>query len=186
MLAVLAGTEQAALALQSDKAALAGELPRQGWGSAAGRGHEVSAEATTAQASGGNSGPLKAPGELPRDAAGTSVNSPLDVKPAQPAAGTAEPVKEPDNSPVPGFDEKTSKELVDEHAKQARTYFNADGISTTRFFDEPVNYQDGSQWKEVDTRLVHFGRSTRDVCVGPGVGAGRDEVADFFRRLCEQ
>ncbi|MEU6051075.1 LamG-like jellyroll fold domain-containing protein [Streptomyces xanthochromogenes] len=55
---------------------------------------------------------------------------------------------------MPGFDEKTSKELVEERAKQARTYLNADGTRTTRFYDEPVNYQDGGRWKDVDTRLV--------------------------------
>ncbi|WP_406505326.1 LamG-like jellyroll fold domain-containing protein [Streptomyces sp. NBC_00212] len=153
-MAVLAGTEQAALAAQLGSPIAVGELPGQGWGSAAGRGHETSPDATSAAASGGNNGALRAPGELPRDAADASKNAPLGAKPAQPVMGKAEPVPAPDAANLHGFDEQASKEQVAERARQARTFLNEDGTRTTRFYDEPVNFQDGGQWKEVDTRLV--------------------------------
>ncbi|MFD9031879.1 DNRLRE domain-containing protein [Streptomyces sp. NPDC059567] len=64
-----------------------------------------------------------------------------------------------------GFDPETSREVVAERERTARTFQNADGTLTTRFFDEPVNFQDQSgNWNEIDTTLKplpHSGRLGR-------------------------
>ncbi|MFE1500472.1 hypothetical protein ACFW89_36095, partial [Streptomyces albidoflavus] len=68
---VLAGTEQAALAVgrwsEAGVGPTAGERPEQGWGSARGSGHHTSGDATDAAAAGGRDGALRAPGELAPD-----------------------------------------------------------------------------------------------------------------------
>ncbi|PZG87974.1 hypothetical protein C1I97_32220 [Streptomyces sp. NTH33] len=66
MLAVLAGTEQAALAVDQWTGNSPGEeAPDQRWGSAAGRSHSAAANATDASAKGGHAEPLTSQGELP-------------------------------------------------------------------------------------------------------------------------
>ncbi|WP_234439433.1 LamG-like jellyroll fold domain-containing protein [Streptomyces wedmorensis] len=94
-------------------------------------------------------------------------------------------------TPVPGdaetprgFDSNTSQELVGERQRTAKTFQNADGTLTTRFFEEPVNFQDSSGvWKPVDTTLKpvpRTGRLGRVVSVsadGWRIAAGETETA---------
>nr|WP_308284435.1 LamG-like jellyroll fold domain-containing protein [Streptomyces flavotricini] len=155
-MAVLAGTEQAALAVNQWVIAKtgvgAGEKPKQGWGSARGRGHSASGDATDAAAGGGRSGALKAPGELSADVAA----SPLRL------GGAAEQVKVPFSEVAAppaakpeGFDAKSSAEVVDKRTERGRTFLNKDGTYTTRFYNEPVNFRgrDG-KWKAINSSLA--------------------------------
>ncbi|MEU7075200.1 LamG-like jellyroll fold domain-containing protein [Streptomyces narbonensis] len=156
-MAVLAGTEQAALAVDNWVTAKtgreAGELPEQGWGTARGRGHSASGDATDATAGGGRSGALKAPGELPPD--GGAAHQRLGGAPKRPAKTPFVKVAAPATPQRKSFDPKTSAELPAERARQARTFLNKDGTYTTRFYNEPVNYlgRDG-KWKGIDSRLT--------------------------------
>ncbi|NUR04606.1 MAG: hypothetical protein HOY79_51325 [Streptomyces sp.] len=68
VLAVLAGTQQAALAVDRWESGSAANAPDRRWGSAAGRRHTASADATDASAKGGHAGPLTGRGELPAEA----------------------------------------------------------------------------------------------------------------------
>nr|WP_234430898.1 LamG-like jellyroll fold domain-containing protein [Streptomyces sp. NRRL F-4489] len=161
MLAVLCGTEQAALALNKWEQvnSLITDAPEQRWGSADGKGHHSSAADTRARAGGGRAGALEAPGQLPAEqrAPGKDMltGKKLGAAAAPPAMDPAEQVEAP---PVPepkGFDPESSREVVDERARQQRTYRNEDGTYTTRFYDEPVNFRtrDG-KWQAIDPSLV--------------------------------
>ncbi|WP_406354787.1 LamG-like jellyroll fold domain-containing protein [Streptomyces sp. NBC_00658] len=153
VLAVLTGTEQAALALGQTTAGSAADAPDQRWGSAAGRGHTASADATDASAKGGNSGPSTGRGELPADETAGVTQLPSTARTPEPSP--VEPVKAPDVPAAQGFDAKRSKEIKNERGERERTYRNPDGTFTTRFYTEPVNFraEDGS-WKSIDTTLV--------------------------------
>ncbi|MEU2359777.1 LamG-like jellyroll fold domain-containing protein [Streptomyces noursei] len=161
VLAVLCGTEQAALALAKWERtrSLFSDVPEQRWGSADGKGHQASAADTRAHAGGGRAGALEAPGQLPAEqkAPGKDIltGKKLGTTAAPPAMDPAEQVETP---PVPesnGFDAASSQEVVDERASQQRTYRNEDGTYTTRFYDEPVNFRtrDG-KWQEIDATLT--------------------------------
>ncbi|MGV9625460.1 LamG-like jellyroll fold domain-containing protein [Streptomyces sp. NPDC003487] len=152
-MAVLAGTEQAALAVDRWSAAASGQdAPDQRWGSAAGRSHKASGGATDAAAKGGHSGPLTAPGELPAESGPSKVDLGHPPKLAMPAPAA---VTAPGTAAVQGFDVKRSKELTGKRKERQRTFLNPDGTYTTRYYNEPVNFRtkDGS-WKSIDTRLV--------------------------------
>ncbi|MEU4266808.1 LamG-like jellyroll fold domain-containing protein [Streptomyces sp. NPDC026092] len=156
-MAVLAGTEQAALAV--DKWVIAksgygaGELPEQGWGSARGRGHSASGDATDAAAGGGRGGALRAPGELPPDGGTESLR--LGNAPKPPAKTPFVKVPAPEAAPPKGFEAKASTEVPDKRTERARTFANPDGTFTTRFFNEPVNFRgDDGKWKGIDTALA--------------------------------
>ncbi|MGW2016678.1 LamG-like jellyroll fold domain-containing protein [Streptomyces sp. NPDC001927] len=82
-----------------------------------------------------------------------------------------------------GFDPHTSRELVAERERTARTFQNTDGTLTTRFFEEPVNFQDPSgNWKEIDTTLKalpqggRLGRAADDSSDGWRITAGDTET----------
>ncbi|WP_309235752.1 DNRLRE domain-containing protein [Streptomyces sp. TRM64462] len=157
VMAVLVGTEHAALAVGGRFGAAAvesGERPEQGWGGADGLGHRTDANRTEAAASGGRDGALTAPGQLGPEQGASEVKLPGAPKP--PAMGEVEAVPPPVPAQPPGgFDEKVSKELPDERAERARTFLNQDGSYTTRFYNEPVNFQRApGVWEQVDTTLV--------------------------------
>ncbi|WP_435060535.1 hypothetical protein, partial [Streptomyces sp. bgisy060] len=83
-----------------------------------------------------------------------------------------------------GFDAKSSRELVGERQRTAKTFQNADGTLTTRFYDEPVNFQEAlGAWKPVDTTLKpvsHAGRLGRAVNMptdGWRIAAGETDSA---------
>ncbi|WP_078954273.1 LamG-like jellyroll fold domain-containing protein [Streptomyces globisporus] len=152
---VLAGTEQAALAVGQSAASRSGpgSRPDQGWGSAEGRSHSASGDATDANASGGRSGPLKAPGELAPD----SGTARLKLGNGNKQAGVL-PFREvaTERRATPkGFDAKTSAEVAGKRTERGRTFLNKDGTYTTRFYNEPVNFRgDDGTWKGIDTRLA--------------------------------
>ncbi|WP_323139335.1 hypothetical protein [Streptomyces sp. NBC_01549] len=153
-MAVLAGTEQAALAVdQWTGGSSAADAPDQPWGSASGRKHTASADATDATAKGGHDGPLTGRGELPADDASgvTQLNGTKKL----PEPGPVQKTEAPDAAIVQGFDSKRSKEINGKRKEQQRTFQNLDGSYTTRFYTEPVNFRakDGS-WKAIDTTLV--------------------------------
>ncbi|MFF5809259.1 LamG-like jellyroll fold domain-containing protein [Streptomyces sp. NPDC012746] len=156
-MAVLAGTEQAALAVNqwvtAKTASGTGERPEQGWGSARGRGHSASGDATDAAAGGGHGGALKAPGELPPDGGTTPPR--LGRPPEPPAKLAFEKVPAPKTAQPKGFDPKASSEVPAERTERGRTFANPDGTFTTRFYNEPVNFRgkDG-KWKGIDTGLA--------------------------------
>ncbi|MFD9420449.1 LamG-like jellyroll fold domain-containing protein [Streptomyces goshikiensis] len=156
-MAVLAGTEQAALAVNQWVTAKTGfgtgERPEQGWGSARGRGHSASGDATDTAAGGGRIGALKAPGELPPDGGATPPR--LGQAPKPPAETPFEKVPAPKTAPPKGFDPKASTEVPAERTERGRTFVNQDGTFTTRFYNEPVNFRgkDG-KWKDIDTSLA--------------------------------
>ncbi|WP_327376318.1 DNRLRE domain-containing protein [Streptomyces sp. NBC_01216] len=61
-----------------------------------------------------------------------------------------------------GFDLKTSRELPAERDRKSKTFQNTDGTLTTRFYDEPVNFQDAAgNWKPIDTTLRERARDGR-------------------------
>ncbi|MFF5977028.1 LamG-like jellyroll fold domain-containing protein, partial [Streptomyces sp. NPDC012769] len=153
---VLAGTEQAALAAErwteSRSGLAAGERPEQGWGSARGRGHNASGDATDAAASGGRTGALRAPGELAPDSGNTRLKLGSTAKVPLPSYRT---VPSPRRAAPEGFDPKASSEVPGKRAADARTFANPDGTFTTRYYNERVNFlgHDGT-WKATDTRLT--------------------------------
>ncbi|MFI2739189.1 LamG-like jellyroll fold domain-containing protein [Streptomyces sp. NPDC018711] len=154
---VLAGTEQAALAAERWSEARsglsAGERPEQGWGSAQGRGHHASGDATDAAAAGGRDGALRAPGELAPDT-GTARLRLGDVS-KHAKALTFSTVPAPRRTAPTGFDTKTSSEVKAKRTERGRTFLNKDGTFTTRFYNEPVNFRgDDGTWKGIDTRLA--------------------------------
>ncbi|WEO95811.1 LamG-like jellyroll fold domain-containing protein [Streptomyces sp. FXJ1.172] len=163
MTAVLAGTQQAALAVDSWPGTSGGNAPDQHWGSAAGRRHTASANATEAFAKGGHAGPRTGRGELPAQGeTGTTRLAGAAVK--LPKPGPVRRTKAPGAAVAKGFDPKRSKELTNRRGQRRRVFRNTDGTYTTRFYDEPVNFRakDGS-WKSIDTTLV-----PRDTRSGPG------------------
>ncbi|MFJ9121900.1 LamG-like jellyroll fold domain-containing protein [Streptomyces sp. NPDC102394] len=154
VLAVLAGTGQGAYALPLS-AARSGTtaLPEQSWGSAAGRGHKASADATDASAKGGRKGALTGSGEIPAQRTDSLTSIPSTGRTPKP--GAVRKVASPAATIPKGFDSKRSKELKGERGEQERTYLNPDGTYTTRYYNEPVNFraEDGS-WKSIDTSLI--------------------------------
>ncbi|MFJ3582348.1 LamG-like jellyroll fold domain-containing protein [Streptomyces sp. NPDC090127] len=186
MMAVLAGTEQAALAVTRWVAAKAGpgagELPEQGWGSARGRGHSATGDATDAAAAGGRRGALKAPGELAPDSGASAIR--LGGAPKPPAKLPYARVPAPKVEAPKGFDAKASTELPEKRTERGRTFRNEDGTFTTRFYNEPVNFKaaDG-KWKDIDTRLARAddsGPRTMTGTSGPGWETRSTEDAVSF------
>ncbi|MFG2417185.1 LamG-like jellyroll fold domain-containing protein [Streptomyces goshikiensis] len=156
-MAILAGTEQAALAVASwgiaKAGTRAGERPEQGWGSARGRGHSASGDATDAAAGGGRSGALTVPGELPPD--GGAMAPRLGQAPKPPTELPFVRVPSPKTAPPTGFDPKASTEVPAERTERGRTFANPDGTFTTRFYNEPVNFRgDNGKWQGIDTSLA--------------------------------
>ncbi|MEU3620371.1 LamG-like jellyroll fold domain-containing protein [Streptomyces sp. NPDC006872] len=153
VLAVLAGTDQVAFAVGQSAGVGSGEAPDQRWGSAAGRGHTASAQATDASAKGGRDGALTGRGELPAEQADGVTRLPSTARTPEP--GPAVEVEAPATVAPQGFDAKRSKEMAGERSERERTYLNPDGTYTTRFYTEPVNFRavDGS-WKPIDTTLI--------------------------------
>ncbi|MFF3087593.1 LamG-like jellyroll fold domain-containing protein [Streptomyces nojiriensis] len=155
-MAVLAGTEQAALAVNqwviAKKVPGAGERPEQAWGSARGRGHDASGDATDADAEGGRRGAQKAPGELLPAAGAAPVN--LGGEP-QARIPQVKPVEVPKQGAPAGFDPKRSVEQLDKRDQRSRTFRNEDGTYTTQYYDEQVNFlsREGT-WKAIDTSLA--------------------------------
>ncbi|MFF9283718.1 LamG-like jellyroll fold domain-containing protein [Streptomyces griseosporeus] len=170
LMALLAGTEQAAQALGQWTAEAAGaDAPDQRWGSAAGRSHRASAEATDASAKGGHPRPLANKGELPTE--GEPGVTRLGGAPKLPKPGPVRQTQAPDTPDVQGFDSKHSKEITGRRKERERTYRNPDGTYTTRFYTDPVNFraEDGS-WKPIDASLV-----PREQSSGPSTMSGGDE-----------
>ncbi|MFI8522751.1 LamG-like jellyroll fold domain-containing protein [Streptomyces sp. NPDC085481] len=151
VMAALAGTEGVAAA-QTFAGAPVGtaDAPDQRWGSADGRPSESTAGDTSVSATGGRRGHAPAPGELPLDGAATPGGGLSDAEiPAPATAPAAVEQVEPK-----GFDPTTSRELAGERNRTSTTFQNADGTLTTRFYEEPVNFQDAAgNWKPIDTTL---------------------------------
>ncbi|MEH0549994.1 LamG-like jellyroll fold domain-containing protein [Streptomyces sp. B21-101] len=149
----MAGTEQVAFAVGESTSVGSAEAPDQRWGSAAGRSHAASAEATDASAKGGRDGALAGRGELPAERADGVTRLPSTGRIPEPG-----PVVEADAPAAPapqGFDAKRSKEVAAGRAEREKTYLNADGTYTTRFFTDPVNFRRGDgAWQPIDTTLV--------------------------------
>ncbi|MEU0586502.1 LamG-like jellyroll fold domain-containing protein [Streptomyces sp. NPDC006132] len=155
MLALIAGTEQAVPAMNPSTGAAAStaKTPDQSWGSASGRRHTASADATDASAKGGHEGPLTARGQVPAE--GDPGVTRLDSTPEMPEPGPVRKAEAPGAAAPRGFDAKRSKELTGQRAERRRTYRNPDGTITTRFYTEPVNFRGGDGgWKPIDTTLV--------------------------------
>ncbi|MFD7098500.1 laminin G, partial [Streptomyces xanthophaeus] len=157
VMAVLAGTEQAALAVAqwdiAKQAPGAGERPEQAWGSARGLSHETPGDSTDAPAGDGRTGALKAPGELPLGTGVAAVE--LGAAPQPPAQVPSKAVTAPAAAVPAGFDAKASTEVPQQRAERARTFANPDGTYTTRFYNDPVNFlSHEGKWKEIDTQLA--------------------------------
>nr|WP_281404277.1 LamG-like jellyroll fold domain-containing protein [Streptomyces roseirectus] len=170
VMAVLAGTEGVASA-QTFTAPRpeSVEAPEQRWGSADGHPSTATAGETSANASGGRRGHTAAPGELPPESGVSSVvgaaNAPVpDAETAPVTVRTAEPK---------GFDAATSREVVGERERTSRTFENTDGTLTTRFYDEPVNFQNAAgNWTPIDTTLKPAAQSHGHL--GQAVSAAED------------
>ncbi|MEU2119546.1 LamG-like jellyroll fold domain-containing protein [Streptomyces sp. NPDC016459] len=185
---VLAGTEHAAQAVGLWSAGRsgpgAGELPEQGWGSARGRGHAASGDATDAAAAGGRSGALKAPGELTPDSGTTPVKL---GNPPKTQVPSYRKVPSPRRSAPKGFDPKASTEVPSKRAADARTFANTDGTFTTRYYNEQVNFlgNDG-KWKEIDTRLAKSSPPVRtESAPGTGWQATSTEEKVYFSEFAD-
>lgn len=154
VMAVLVGTEQAAVAIVREASDGPGDsAPEQRWGSAAGRSHHAGANATTATASGGRPGALTGRGELPPDQPSGATRLPSGS--SLPEPGRVTPVEAPPEPAPQGFDSERSTELSSERDERQRTFRNVDGTFTTRFYSQPVNYRtsDGD-WVPIDSTLV--------------------------------
>ncbi|MGW0909405.1 LamG-like jellyroll fold domain-containing protein [Streptomyces sp. NPDC002853] len=153
-MAVLTGTEQAALAVDRLAAGPNRAAPEQRWGSAVGRSHSAPAKSTDAVAKGGHDGPQRGRGELPADSGSGVVR--LGGAPKLPKPGPVNKTHAPAVPVAQGFTAKHSKELKAKRKERQRTFQNPDGTYTTRYYTEPVNFRakDGS-WKTIDTTLVH-------------------------------
>ncbi|MFJ3900934.1 LamG-like jellyroll fold domain-containing protein [Streptomyces sp. NPDC090025] len=184
---VLAGTEQAALAVGQSTAARsgpsAGERPEQGWGSARGRGHSASGDATDADASGGRAGALKASGELAPDSGTTRLQLGKAPKTPLPSYRNA---PSPRRAAPQGFDPKASTEVPGKRAADARTFANPDGTFTTRYYNERVNFRgaDGA-WKPVDTRLAKAPSARDEATPGSGWQARSTEDKIYFSEFAD-
>ena len=152
-LILLAGTEQAASALELSAALSSGATPDQPWGSATGRSHTAAASTTDATARGGHDGALTGRGEVPAEQTDSVTKLPTTGRTPKP--GPVHKVDSPATATPKGFDSKRSKEMGSKRAEQSRTFLNPDGTYTTRFYDEPVNFraEDGA-WKPIDNTLV--------------------------------
>ncbi|MEU6194565.1 LamG-like jellyroll fold domain-containing protein [Streptomyces sp. NPDC047061] len=116
-----------------------GRLPHQQSGTAAGRAHHVSAQATAAHRGKGQK-PGKGRGEL-------SAYQAHNAKPAQGRSAGGH------------FDAKTSKLSTTKSSRTESVYRNADGSTTREMYTSPVNYQVGKgRWAPIDV----------DVRAGPG------------------
>ncbi|MEV5513909.1 LamG-like jellyroll fold domain-containing protein [Streptomyces flaveolus] len=170
VLAVLTGTEQAALAVDQWTGDVSADIgaPDQRWGSAAGRGHSAPTEATEASAPGGRTGALVGQGELP--AADEYGVTKLPSTATMPEPGPVVSTEAPALPEAQGFDAQGSKEVASARKEQERTFLNPDGTYTTRFYNEPVNYQgpDGA-WRPIDTTL-----KSRDAAGPSTMSAGED------------
>ncbi|MFJ8112136.1 LamG-like jellyroll fold domain-containing protein [Streptomyces sp. NPDC096132] len=153
VLAVLTGTEHVALAVGRSSALGSGNAPDQRWGSAAGRSHSESADATDAAAKGGRDGALTGRGELPVEGGEGVTRIPTTARTPEPSSAVE--VQAPGTATPQGFDAKRSEEVASERAERERTYLNPDGTYTTRFYTEPVNFRtEDGRWKPIDTTLV--------------------------------
>ncbi|MFE9796033.1 LamG-like jellyroll fold domain-containing protein [Streptomyces goshikiensis] len=185
---VLAGTEQAAQAVglwsASRSGPGAGQIPEQGWGSARGRGHAVSGDATDADASGGRTGALKARGELAPDSGTTRLKLGKAPKTQAPSYRT---VPSPRRAAPKGFDPKVSSEVTGKRAEKERTFANEDGTFTTRYYNEQVNFRDDNgKWKEIDTGLAKAAAGGRaENTPGPGWQARSTEDKVYFSEFAD-
>ncbi|BAU86166.1 hypothetical protein SLA_5285 [Streptomyces laurentii] len=180
VMATLTGAEGIATARPGDRT-LPGveDAPEQQWGSASGRSSRATAGDTSTDAAGGRPGHTPASKELPRES-GTSFvartqEGRLPTAHATPA--TVSPTE------PRGFAPKTSREVTNERGQTSKTYQNADGTLTTRFFDEPVNFRDATgTWMPIDTKLKelpkggHLGRGTNASEGGWQITAGDSET----------
>jgi hypothetical protein len=135
--------------------------PTQVGGTAAGRGHEVSASATAVPGSSTLSRPAVVPDRaVPADARQPSGVDPVGMpsppaQPAPPAPAPAAPAPAPQRT---GFVAGQSQELPGERTRFATVFANPDGTRTAKYGTRPVNFQaaDGS-WRPIDTNLVGNG-----------------------------
>ncbi|WP_149256886.1 RHS repeat-associated core domain-containing protein [Actinomadura sp. K4S16] len=132
--------------------------PKQAWGSAKGRGGDISVAGRnrTQPRSLRSRYPLntlKKPTRPPRNSA--SVVAPLA----------------PDPEKVSGYDAKTSRELPERRDAHARTYVNTDGTESTEVSPRPINYRrpDGS-WAPIDTRVLPVGAASKSGGAPPAQG----------------
>ncbi|WP_267244728.1 hypothetical protein [Streptomyces sp. PR69] len=128
-MAVLTGSEQTVLAASRGSGGSAVgrmDAPDQRWGSAEGRGHTASGEATQAAAEGGRKGALTAPGQL---AAEQPTPSPdLDGGAAKlPDVQHVEETQAPVTPEPRGFEPESSEELKDARKEREQTFRNSDG-----------------------------------------------------------
>ncbi|WP_344261966.1 DNRLRE domain-containing protein [Streptomyces sodiiphilus] len=159
LMVFLTGTEMVAATVRTwgpPASSTASAKPVQKWGGAEGLSHRVPAGATTAEAEGNGGPPQEAPGQLPPEEPRERWTPGNTAR--EPETGKAEVLDEAGSDAgepeVPGFDERTSEELVEERDARSRTFRNEDGTRTTRFYDEQVNFRlrDGS-WQEIDATL---------------------------------
>ncbi|MDJ0383208.1 LamG-like jellyroll fold domain-containing protein [Streptomyces sp. G-G2] len=119
-----------------------GDLPKQQSGTAAGRGHQVSAASTRA-GKGAGQAPGKGKGELPE------------------YAPYARKVTAGPSGDKLGFDARTSKRNATKSTATSDYFENADGSYTRDLTQLPKNYQDPSgTWQPIDTS-VHDGADGR-------------------------
>ncbi|MFE6856306.1 laminin G, partial [Streptomyces sp. NPDC057674] len=188
-MAFLAGTEQAALAVTRWSAAKLGitadERPEQGWGSARGRGHIASGDATDAQTGGGRDSALRAPGELAADSGTARLK--LGNGPKPPAKTPYTKVQAPRRAAPKGFDPEASTELTGKRTERGRTFANEDGTFTTRFYNEPVNFRgDDGRWKAIDTRLTKAAPEARTANTsGSGWQSGSTADKVYFSEFAD-
>ncbi|MCX4654948.1 DNRLRE domain-containing protein [Streptomyces microflavus] len=181
VLTVLVGTERVAVAFDSTDIAQVprGEVPDQRWGSAAGRSHTASTDATNARAAGGRDEPLTAPGELPPEGGSPEQRQSRTVS-IPPEPGPAVEVGSPNPVAPAGFDAERSVEVESARKERESTFLNEDGTYTTRFYNEPVNFPSGEGgWRKVDASLVPAEAS------GSHAMSGRDEDNGWQTRSTE-
>ncbi|MFJ6484265.1 LamG-like jellyroll fold domain-containing protein [Streptomyces sp. NPDC091682] len=186
---VLAGTEQAAQAVglwsASRSGPGAGDIPEQGWGSARGRGHAASGDATDADASGGRTGALMGRGELAPGSGTTRLK--LGKVPETQVPASYHTVPSPHRAAPKGFDPKVSSEVTGKRAEKERTFANKDGTFTTRYYNEQVNFRDSKgEWKEIDTGLAKAAAGVRaEDAPGPGWQARSTEDKVYFSEFAD-
>ncbi|MDH2387249.1 DNRLRE domain-containing protein [Streptomyces sp. HNM0663] len=144
------------------------DAPAQRWGSAEGRGHKASGEATRAAAEGGRKGALTAPGQLAAEQPAPSPD--LDGSATKlPDVQHVEQTQAPATPEPRGFEPGSSEELKDARKEREQTFRNSDGTYTTRFYTEAVNFLDGKgSWQPIDTVLIRAEPEGPRTMTGPG------------------
>ncbi|WP_214416964.1 LamG-like jellyroll fold domain-containing protein [Sphaerisporangium fuscum] len=157
-------------------------LPGQRLGSAAGRAHQVTADATRARAETPERAAAKPPkGTAPRE----------EPKPPRPVSRLSNPPQKvgaasgrPGNGEVRGFDAGQSRVAPKLGDATSRVFQNADHTYTVRTYSRPVRYRTAAgEWADIDLNLTSAGGRWRQAANDVGIEVADDAADPRFESL---